>query len=371
MKGISYTPLSREEEYDLVLRGQAGDVDARNKVVMGVASMAWGAAYKHSGRNMDRANDMFDEIIAALCDKFSIFDPALGNRFSTWAGFWMFQVANRYRQRHGRLIRIPCHLQKPEELDTEDIRQQYIRRAATVSSLDAPVPGMDACPQAEDWKEKQPVDEVALQDKQAFVQLVTSKLSPRAQQIMKGRANDKTLEEIGVEMGVTRERVRQLEIRAIRQFLSHAEQINKPLMREIEQDICSSNRFQGTFQKVRKHMSAEQTKIKKEMLKDVMQGLGEGAKGRAIKEALAGQPFKVHDSDISLMRRQLWGRSAGRTRKAPVSRPAIAIAPAPCVASPRTDGQLEVLKAVNSFAKQFGGVARLHELTSFLLELSA
>lgn len=363
-----FRQLDREEEKELVLRGQAGDVEARNTVVMGVSKMAWGMAWKHSGRNHSRAHELFDEIIAVLCDKFHVFDASMGNRFSTWAGFWMYQVCMRYRQTNGRTIRIPCHLQTSDGLEKEDYRQQYIDRAKRITSLDAVIPGTDFQPHAEDWKESQPVDAVELRDRQEFVQLVLTKLSPRNRQVMERFCQDLTLEEKSVEMGVSRERVRQLEIKAIRQFLAHAERINKPLMREIEQDICSSNRFQGIFQKARKQkMSSEQAKSKKEKLREVIQKLGQGAKGRDIKAALAGEPFKVHDCDISVARRAIWGPPASSNGHLPKVQQPRKTQPSHM----QVELSLEVLKSVKAFAGSVGGISRLHELTTFLAELAA
>lgn len=357
-----FEPLGKEEEEELVRRGQAGDDEARNKVVMGAARMAWGVAWKYSSRNSERAHELFSEIISTLCNKFFIFDLTKGNRFITWARFWMVNTALRYRMNHDRLIRVPVHLQGDGKLRKEDFRRQYVEKALRVVSLDAPVaPGLDVYREAEDWKEPDPLQTIDLSSRQELVRTVLEKIHPRYRQIMERFGKDLTLEEMGKEMGVSRERVRQLEVKAVRKFLQCAERINKPLMQEIEQDICNSNRFRGVFLKERRAMEATTTNrpAKKDRLIEVMRSLGRDAKGKEIRQIVEAEGYKVFDSDLSMVRKILWGGAVQTAKKQNMT----AVSDQP--------NSYEALKTVNTFAKTIGGIRRLHELTTFLVELTA
>lgn len=209
--------------------------------------------YVGSGLPFD---DLIQEGNVGLIEAVERFDHARGNRFSTYAVWWIKQAIHRAITNKGRTVRLPAHIagklralrragralesrlsRRPtvQELAEEmGVHVRSIRRLQRwrerVLSLNMPVGREGDSELADSVQDRQaPSLEEMLHDQQLREQvceLVHARLSPREQRVLSlrfglGGGKRHTLEEIAEGMGVTRERVRQIERRAIRR-LRHA-----------------------------------------------------------------------------------------------------------------------------------------------------
>jgi RNA polymerase primary sigma factor len=216
-----------------------------------VISMA--KQYAGSGLPFD---DLIQEGNVGLIEAVERFDPERGTRFSTYAVWWIKQAIHRAITNKGRTVRLPAHIadklralrhtsgalearlgRRPttrELADEMGVRVHSIRRLQRwrrrVLSLNMPV-GDEGESELADFVEdpQAPSLEEMLHDQQLrehVRELVNARLSPREQRVLSLRfglddTKRHTLEEIAQGMGVTRERIRQIERRALRR-LRHA-----------------------------------------------------------------------------------------------------------------------------------------------------
>lgn len=162
--------------------------------------------------------DLFQEGVFGLMRAAERFDPSRGVTFGTYAVWWIRQSINRAIQNKGRCVRVPVHKQ-------ESVSKSKERVPSTVS-LHVPVSNkenasdsqwidMVSNPEPED-AEEHGLDHRLLEEGLAM-------LKPRERDILRRRFGldddkDETLEQIGAEYGITRERIRQVEAVALRKL---------------------------------------------------------------------------------------------------------------------------------------------------------
>jgi len=258
LKDVRHIPLlTAEEEVELALKIRKGDRDARNKMIKSNLRLVISIAKRYTGLGVP-LSDLIEEGNIGLMKSVEKFDPDRGFRFSTYAAWWIKQGISRAVIDQGKLIRVPVYMneeilkykkaveslthklkRKPrvgeiaKKLQTTVDKVRELDNAiARMSSLDAPI-GEDGDGQVMDIIEDEsltsPDERLEVFFNKERAQGFLDLLSERERKILDMRfgltdGQTRTLAEIAKEMGVSRERVRQIEASTIKKIRAIVEQ---------------------------------------------------------------------------------------------------------------------------------------------------
>lgn len=243
-----YPRLTQEEEQQIARRCAQGDEEAIRQMVNSNLRLVVSVAREYAGRGVPLL-DLIQEGSIGLIVAAKKFDYTMEYRFSTYATKWIRQRITRYLTDHGGLIRVPAHtaermrkvtaaknalIQENGEEPTEDEVaartglprekvSQLMKLEPQTCSLDAPV-GEDGDTTVGNYlptnEGAEPQEELVRQELASLMEGLLDQLNPRQRQILRLRFGMEdgvcyTLEEIGKMIGISKERVRQVEKQAI------------------------------------------------------------------------------------------------------------------------------------------------------------
>ena len=239
------TLLTPEEELDLGRRARAGDGRARARLIEKNLRLVVSVARRYRGMGLP-FEDLIQEGNIGLIKAVEKFDPELGNRFSTYATWWIRQAIGRAIADKGRTIRLPTHAQgkvrtaartrnelsatlgrEPADEEVAERLGWTVREARALSgllvdvlSLDRPVGAEDGSAELNEFVEDEQASgmpEAVIRDMEKIrLKESIAEMPARERQVLVRRyglddRDPATLAELSNELGVTRERVRQLQ----------------------------------------------------------------------------------------------------------------------------------------------------------------
>jgi len=257
--------LTPQEEIELAARIKKGDKKAREHMIKANLRLVVKIARDYEGIGLPLL-DLISEGNIGLMKAVERFDPKKGGKLSTYGSWWIKQSIKRALANQSKTIRLPVHLvdkisrmrrtamklqedlsreptdeELAAELGTTAARVSQMRTASIrPASLDAPVGDDDSnnfSEIVEDERAVNPYDELEDKTVVSMLQDMVKHLDEREATILRYRfglegGSEKTLEEVGVKFGVTRERVRQIQNLALRKLRKMIERLEKTKAKE-------------------------------------------------------------------------------------------------------------------------------------------
>jgi len=258
--------LTREEEITLARRIRRGDRKAREQMITANLRLVVKIARDYEGLGLPLL-DLINEGNIGLMKGVQRFDPGIGAKFSTYASWWIKQAIRRALSNQSKTIRLPVHVvdklthirraevklrdvfdREPTDEEVADdlgLDARRIRRYREASRapvpLDSPVSSDNETLISEhvaDANAIAPFDELARNDDNTSMREILATLDARESRILRMRfgldnGSPKTLEEVGAQLGVTRERIRQIQDQALQKMRVKFDKRDQP--RELDE----------------------------------------------------------------------------------------------------------------------------------------
>jgi RNA polymerase primary sigma factor len=250
-KAFGMTPDGIRETLNVLTEGEKGVREAKNALIEANLRLVISIVKKYQGRGLG-FSDLIQEGNVGLMKAVDRFEYRRGYKFSTYATWWIRQAITRAIAEQSRTIRIPVHMVEAVNLLTKAVREivqekgrepspeeialklnvpvEKVRMLQKISrepiSLETPV-GEDEDGHIRDFIEDKstlsPLDIAMQGDIKKNIEKALSSLTERERSVIRrrfglGEDTPHTLEEVGSEFDVTRERVRQIEVKAIRKL---------------------------------------------------------------------------------------------------------------------------------------------------------